>query len=116
MIGSEEGYSLVESLIAMAILLSVLVPAAIFLTYIGNNIYAKDKITSYNFARNEMEYILATQNDSTKTKLVDENWWVKTTVQNDEALFNIKVEVFKKDTLTPPKITLETARLWYKED
>lgn len=116
MLKSEEGYSLVESLIAMAILLSVLVPAAIFLTYIGNNIYAKDKIESYNFARNEMEQVLATQNDSTKTTLVDENWWVKTTVLKDHSLFNIKVEVFKKDTLTSPKITLETSRLWYKED
>lgn len=112
---SEEGYSLVESLVAMAILLSVLVPSAMFLTYIGNNTFAKDKITSFNYARNQMETILATQNDSSFTKRLDSNWWVKRTITREENLREIRVEVFKKDTLSDPMITLQTARLWYSK-
>lgn len=115
MMRTEDGYSLVESLVAMAILLAVLVPSAMFLTYIGNNIFAKDKIESFILARNEMEYILATERDSSLVKQTPDNWWVKSTVQKDGDLREIKVEVFKSDTLSSPKITLETARLWYKE-
>lgn len=110
---NEEGYSLVESLVAMAILLAVLVPSTIFLTYIGNNSLAKDKITSFNHARNQMEKVLATQNDSTLTKQIDSNWWVKQSVTKKDNLREIKVEVFKFDTLSGPMITLQTARLWY---
>ncbi|MBO6524383.1 MAG: type II secretion system protein [Balneolaceae bacterium] len=113
---NEEGYSLVESLVAMAILLTVLVPSTMFLTYIGNNVLAKDKITSFNHARNQMEYILATQNDSTLTKQIDSNWWVKQSVVKERNLREIKVEVFKNDTLSDPMITLQTARLWYSEN
>ena len=112
----EEGHTLVESLIAMAVLLAVLVPSTMFLTYIGNNVLAKHKIVSFNHARNQMEYILATRNDSTVTKQIEPNWWVKRTVRKQKNLREIKVEVFKKDTLSSPLITLETARLWYSKD
>ena len=113
MLKSEEGYSLVESLVAMAILLAVLVPSAMFLTFIGNNIFAKEKMEGFIHARNEMEYVLAMKRDSSLTKQVDERWFVRTTVEREGNLREIKVEVFKKDTLSSPTITLETARLWY---
>ena len=116
MMRSEEGYSLVESLVAMAILLAVLVPSAMFLTYIGNNILAKEKIESFNLARNQMELALATQNDSTFTKQIDHKWWVEKVVIREKDLRTIRVSVFKEDTLNVPVITLQTARLWYKEE
>jgi len=112
----EEGYTLVESLVALSILLAVLVPSTMFLTYIGNNVLAKDKITAFNHARNQMEYVLASENDSTVTKQLESNWWVKRTVSQEENLREITIEVFKKDTLSAPKITLQTARLWYSEN
>ena len=112
---SEEGYSLVESLVAMAILLTVLVPSAMFLMYIGNNVLAKDKITSFNHARNQMEYVLATQNDSTIVRKLDSDWWVKRSVANSGNLKEITVQIFKDDTLSEATSTLKTARLWYSE-
>lgn len=116
LIQKEEGYTLVESLIAMSILLVVLVPSTMFLTYIGNNVLAKDKITSFNHARNQMEYVLATQSDSTLTKQLDSIWWVRRSITREENLREINIEVFKNDTLSDPKITLQTARLWYSEN
>ncbi|MFV1883207.1 MAG: type IV pilus modification PilV family protein [Balneola sp.] len=113
---SDEGYSLVESLVAMAILLTVLVPSAMFLTYIGNNVLAKDKITSFNHARNQMEYVLATQNDSTIVRKLDSDWWVKRSIANSGNLKEITVQIFKDDTLSEATITLKTARLWYSEN
>ena len=71
LIQDEEGYTLIESLIAIAILLAVLVPSTVFLAYVGNNVIAKDKITAFNHARNTMEYVLATENDSTITKQIE---------------------------------------------
>lgn len=110
---NEEGYTLVESLIAMAILLAVFVPSAMFLTMIGNNTLSKDKIVAHNLARNTMESILAVENDSTKVMVTENNWWVKQEVTKRDHLYEIKVEVFKRDTLGIPKVTLQTARLWY---
>lgn len=115
-ISNEEGYTLVESLIAISILLVVLVPSTMFLTYIGNNILAKDKIVAFNHARNEMETVLASQNDSSFTKELEANWWVKRSITGDEDLREISIEIFKKDTLSEAIIQLETARLWYSEN
>lgn len=112
---SEEGYSLVEALVAMAILLAVLVPSAMFLTTIGNNIFAKEKIESFNLARNEMELTLGLQSDSSLVKQSGD-WWILRSVTKEDNLRKITVQVFKEDTLNQPKITLQTKRLWYKEN
>ncbi len=111
---NEEGYSLVESLVALALLSAVLVPLAMFLIFIGGNTLAKDKIQSFNHARNELEWIIATESDSSYVKQVDGRWWVKSTVTQKKNLYTITVEAFKEDTSLVPNITLETARLWYK--
>ena len=112
-IRSEGGYTLVESLIAMSILLAVLVPSAMFLTTIGNNTLSKDKIIAHNLARNTMEQVLASKNDSSKVILLEDNWWIKQEVTRNLDLYEIKIEVFKRDTVSTPKVTLQTARLWY---
>lgn len=114
-IKAEQGYSLVESLVALALLMAVLVPAAMLLIYVGGNNLAKDKIVSLNYARNQMELVLASESDSTGFKKVDDTWWIKTEVLNDRNLYTIRVKAFKNDTLNTPHIELETARLWYKE-
>jgi competence protein ComGC len=108
----EDGVSLVETLVAMAILLAVLVPSTMFLTYIGSNWLVEDKVESYQLARNEMETIIATQNDSSLVRS-EGKWVVKRSVRNQEELYYLTVDVFKSDTLKPPIITLETARIWY---
>ena len=112
-LSSEDGYTLVESLIALAILLAVLVPSAMFLTTIGNNTLSKDKIVAHNLARNTMEQVLASESDSSKVITTEDNWWVKQEVTRVEDLYQIKIEVFKRDTSGTPKVTLQTARLWY---
>ncbi|MFA5669460.1 MAG: hypothetical protein WC967_09450 [Balneolaceae bacterium] len=112
---SEDGYSLVESLVAMSLLLAILVPTAMLLVYIGGNTLSKDKITSFTYVQNEMEWVLASKTDTTFVKKMDETWWVKTQVNRDQNLYTIKVGAYKRDTLSQPYIQLETARLWYKE-
>jgi Tfp pilus assembly protein PilV len=112
-INQEDGYSLVETLVALAILLAVLVPSAMFLTYIGNNVFVKDKIESFQLAQSQMEEVIATRNEQTLTFQVNDIWWVKRSVTREGDLIQLKVEVFKRDTTSTPKIKLETARLWY---
>ncbi len=112
---NEGGYSLVESLVALAILLSVLVPSALVLTFAANNRLARDKMESFNLARNEMEYVLATENDSSSITRVGNRWWVMRNVLKDDSFREITVKVFKSDTTKAPVITLQTSRLWYKE-
>ena len=112
---SENGYSLVESLVAMSILMAVLVPVVMLLIFITGNTIAKDKITSFNHARNQMELVLATESDTTGYKKIDDYWWVKTEVSKDKNFYTIRVKAFKYDTLSPARIELETARLWYKD-
>ena len=115
LINEEDGYSLVESFVALSLLLVVLVPLTIFLIFIGGNTITKDKIVSFNHTRNQMEQVIATESDSSYTVKADENWWIKTKVDKEQDLYTITVSAFKKDTLREPSIELETARLWYKE-
>lgn len=112
-LGNEDGYTLVESLIALAILMAVLVPSAMFLTTIGNNTLSKDKIVAHNLARNTMEQVLAAESNVSRVIQAEDNWWIKQEVNRAEDLYHIKIEVFKRDTLSTPKVTLQTARLWY---
>ncbi len=111
----EDGYSLVESLVALSLLLVVLVPLTMFLIFIGGNTITKDKIVSFNHARNQMEEVIATESDSSYTVKIDENWWIKTKVDKYQDLYTITVSAFKRDTLREPSIELETSRLWYKD-
>ncbi|WP_409029391.1 prepilin-type N-terminal cleavage/methylation domain-containing protein [Gracilimonas sediminicola] len=114
MIKEEDGYSLVETLVALAILLAVLVPAAMFLGVAGGNTLAKDKITSFNLAKNVMEEALIAQDSTSSVVLKDSKWWIKTVIsQESEHLYSIGVSVFKDDTLRSPTVTLHTKRLWY---
>ncbi|MAO63631.1 MAG: hypothetical protein CL666_01390 [Balneola sp.] len=116
MINEEHGYSLLETLVALAILLAVLVPAAVFLGVAGGNTLAKDKITSFNLAKNAMEEALIARKDSSFISLKNSKWWVKTSIsKEDEHLYSIVVAVFKEDTLRSPSVTLYTKRLWYNE-
>ncbi|MCG8373310.1 MAG: hypothetical protein MI700_07235 [Balneolales bacterium] len=114
-IAEEQGASLVETLIAMAILMAVLVPAVTMFTLFANNRIVEEKIESFTIARNEMEVMISTRDNSSLTVQYANNWWIKRTVQQQEYLHHLKVEVFKNDTTRPPTITLETSRLWYHE-
>lgn len=117
LIAAENGYSLVETLVAMAILMAVLVPAIMFLGIAGNNSIARDKIISFNLAKNAMEHALVVAKDSSSMEKVNDKWVVYTKIENlSDNLYTIKVNVFKDDTLKPPLITLDTRRLWYIED
>ncbi len=111
----ENGYGLVESLVALSLLLGILVPLALFLVFIGGNTIAKDKITGFNHVRNQMELVIAQEVDSSFVFQPDSNWWVKTEIYKEGDLYNIQVSAFKKDTSSAPTIELETSRLWYKD-
>lgn len=114
-LSEESGYSLVESLVALSLLLAVLVPLTLFLIFIGGNTIAKDKMTSFNYAKNQMESVIASESDSSYVLQADERWWVKTEVQKKQNLYTITVSTFKGDTIKEPTLELETARLWYKD-
>ncbi|MEO1022480.1 MAG: prepilin-type N-terminal cleavage/methylation domain-containing protein [Bacteroidota bacterium] len=109
---NERGYSLLETLIALALLLGVLLPGAVFLGFAANNALASDKTTALNLGRSEMEYIISSEMDSSFVRQQDQ-WWIRRSITNDSALVHITVSVFKFDTLNAPVLEFETYRLWY---
>ena len=66
---SETGYTLVETMVAGAILLGVLIPAVMILAHVMMSQYSKDKITANNLARGEIEYIISTDHFQSYDKI-----------------------------------------------
>ena len=112
----EEGYSLVEVLVALAILGAVLIPTAAFFVYVSNYPMNKDKIEALSLSRSEMEWTLIHEIDSdTLYRSKDNRWLIKRSVEKNQDLALISIEAFRRDTLRPPVITFKTSRIWYKE-
>ena len=112
----EEGYSLVEVLVALAILAAVLVPTSAFFVYAASHPMNKDKIEGLSLARTEMELTLAQQIESDSLYYLDNNrWLIKREVVRSNELAHVSIQAFRKDTLRPAVVTFKTSRLWYSE-
>lgn len=111
----EDGSTLVETLVAMAILVSVLLPTTLFLGFIAANPMNKEKITALGLAQSEMERVLASKEYPGTERVVEDQWIIKRVVSKKKKLVQVEVSVYRKNR-TQPILTLNTERLLYEND
>ena len=112
---SEDGSTLIETLVASAILVSVLLPASMFLGYTANNPQNKEKILALSLAQSEMEKVLYEKTYAGYEKEVEGRWTLKNVVTSGDDLVQVEISVYRKNKLEPI-ITLTTERLLYETD
>lgn len=109
---SEAGYTLVETLVASAILLGVLVPAIVFLGKATGSHANYDLLLATQLARAEMEetLLLAQNYDEEKEVLLGKrSWRIVRIVINQNELLEIRVSVYKAGKQRP-LVELRTSR------
>jgi Tfp pilus assembly protein PilV len=108
----EEGSTLIESLVAMTILVSVLLPASMFLGYVAASPQNEEKILALGIAQSEMEQVLGSRDYQNRSKIVDRKWTVQNRITKTENLVKIQIVVYRVNR-TKPVIQLQTKRLFY---
>lgn len=108
------GSTLVELLLAMVLLLSVALPAGMFLGYMANYPANQQKMIAFGIAQSAMEEML---HDNvfvagTDTEEVSPGWMLTRTQSTQDGWVFLRVTVSRKDAVL---VTLNTARL-YAED
>jgi len=111
----EQGYSLVEVLVSLAILSAVLVPTVAFIAYAAGYPMNQDKIKALSLGRTEMEQTLSAKSESDSIYVADDRYMVYRKVEREQNLVFIDVKVFRKDTTQVPLINFKTSRLWYQD-
>lgn len=99
-----DGYTLVETLVAGAILLGVLIPAALFLGKITLSQHSRDRLVATQLAREEMEKTLIAADFNDEEKPMDfgkRRWRLTRTVENQSGLLVIRVKVFLPNRAQP---------------
>jgi type II secretory pathway pseudopilin PulG len=107
------GYTLVETLVASAILLSVLIPATLILGKLTLGQYHQDLIAATQLAGEEMERTVAEaryQNEEKQVTLGKKSWRVVRDVQEQSGLLEIRIRVFKLRQ-AKPLVEIKTLRM-----
>jgi hypothetical protein len=110
---SSNGYTVVETLIASAVLMSVLVPATLFLGKITMNRMGRDLIVASQLAQEEMEKTTTFKlytDDVKELRLDKKNWLIKREIEEWLGLIKINVQVFR-DKKPDPVVELKTLRI-----
>ncbi len=110
---NEDGATLVESLVAMAILVSVLLPAVMFLGYIANTNHNKDKIIALGLAQSEMETVLKNKSFSNSEREVGGRFIIQNKIVKEDKLVQINISVYRRNK-PDPILKLTTERLLYE--
>lgn len=113
MVRTESGYTLIETLVASAVLLGVLVPATLFLGKITTGRKGRDLIIASQLAESEMERTTAHrnyENSEHQIRLDNRDWRVVRETEEDQGLVEIRIHVFKAKK-PEPVLTLKTLRL-----
>lgn len=93
-IRKEDGVTLVENLVALALITAVIVPSALFMTKLANNQRTKDLDTAVHLCQYTIEYTIADKDYSSKQWEVQINnkyWLIERKVEIDEHLVQINV-------------------------
>ncbi len=107
----EAGYSLVESIVAIALLVTVLAPLGSFVAHLATHRMSKQKIEAFSLAQLTMAEALKHQDYKSKTAHTSNGKWLVTEQYNlKEDIVIIEVEVFRLNR-DKPYVTLRTARL-----
>lgn len=107
---SGNGATLVELLVAMALLLSVLLPTGMFLGYMANYPQNKNKILALGKAQTALEELLHKKNYKQKESIVESGsgWSVKEEVMPDSIRVYLRVRVYRHNKEI---VSLSTVRL-----
>lgn len=109
---SDDGYTLVETIVALALLVSVLVPTGAILTKTMLSRRSADLIAASQLARMTMERTIINgnySNESQEVILNKKTWYVSREVRNEMGLVTLQVRVFRKNQVNPV-LTLKTLR------
>lgn len=107
---NEDGTTLVEVLVSMALIVSVILPAIIFLGYIAHYPQNKNKVIALSRAQTTMEELL-NQNEFTEGENITNfrsAWFLKEQIIFDSSRVTINVSVFHRDRKL---VSLSTVRL-----
>jgi len=110
---SSPGYTLVETLIGMAVLAGVLIPTVSFLSRITSTQRVSDKMTAYFLAQEEMEKTLGFNLYTNAKRDITFNshvWHIVKKIREEQGLIIIRVEVYAKGEIKPLSV-LETMRI-----
>ena len=110
---AESGYTLVETLVASAVLFGVLVPATLFLSKVTTGRKGRDLIIASQLAESEMERTTTHEvyeNSEKQIRLDNRDWQIIREIQENQGLIEIRIKVFKAKR-TEPVFTLKTLRL-----
>lgn len=110
----ENGYTLVEVLVALAILMTVLVPAAQFVGYLVTEQQPGHTSAAYRVAANTLEQKAAAPDPQVGTETVEDfPWTVQTTVQAEGPYVLFRVDV-RRTSRERSLVTLETRRVRFE--
>lgn len=107
------GYTLVETLIGMAILAGVLIPTVYFLSRMTTTRRIIDKMTAFSLAESEMEKTIGFCLYSESEKEVSLNsrvWHLVKSIREKRGLVMIRIEVYLSGQEKPLSV-LETIRI-----
>lgn len=107
-IRATEGYTIAESTVAIALLLTVLIPAAATLTYLATQQHTRHTVEALALARRTMERTLASEAYEPSEESVGP-WRIVTGVEERGRLVAIAVHVYRGEA-ERPVIELTTAR------
>ena len=113
MFRTEKGYTLVETLVASAVLLGVLVPAMFFLGKITTGRKGRDLIVASQLAESELEKTTAREvyeNSEEQIRSDNRDWRIVREIKENQGLIEIRIRVFKSQN-PEPIFTLKTLRL-----
>jgi type II secretory pathway pseudopilin PulG len=110
---SENGYTLVETLVASAILLGVLIPATLFFGRVASDRRAQDLILAFQMAGEEMERTAAFEiyeDEEWIIKLNNRSWRIHREIDTHMGLIEIRVKVSRNNQVRP-LVELKTLRV-----
>ncbi len=110
---STAGYTLVETLVASAILLGVLLPASLVLAKLAMSRHNHNLIIATQLAKDEMERTIlseAYEDEAKEIVLEKTRWKLIRIVQKCFGLIEIRISVFR-DRETKPLVELKTLRV-----
>ncbi len=109
---SQAGYTLVEAVVAGALLLAVLLPATLFLGRFAMSRHAEHRLGAANLAQSEMENACATrafENEDKRVILNNKTWRIERVIHDEFELITIEIRVFKPPS-PKPLARLQTMR------
>jgi len=110
---NEQGSSLVETLVALAILMAVLIPLMGLVGIWSASPHAKEKVKAAGFAQALIEQSIYLEQYNDSAFVPEPGWQVIRTIEKDDAMVKIRVDVYRSNKTTPV-FGVSTIRIKYE--